>query len=376
LRQLHADNWFHPVTLGFATHPLGESTFRSHYYVQRTTSLSVVSWWNYISTALDGSWPFLRTWKASEVDYRIMALLDYTDVALQLLRTPDRSCEIQEGFGIQRRALRAQEFWRNHLERSRNFLSNILNITRPQSITVIGAGRLLDFPIESLPETTQSLQLVDIDPSCLRSWRTLGERLLRRSVILQPVIADSTGRIALLESELRSLLTKLPRIRAQELAEVVRSFGRTPPVRPQLESSSLVISLNILSQLGIGLQRTVNRILKELWRPPNTLDIAQITHELRKLIFQVEFEHLEGLASISLHELALLTDLEFIDYVVTEPEWKVQPALELPLPISVPSFKLAHSDQWLWHLAPQGLEFPDHGAIHRVGAAHFRRGSE
>ena len=69
---------------------------------------------------------------------------------------------IRDQEGIMNRYLRELSNWKEHLERTRNFIRNSFDHTEAETVAVLGSGWLLDVPLDHLLERFRHIYLVDI----------------------------------------------------------------------------------------------------------------------------------------------------------------------------------------------------------------------
>lgn len=69
---------------------------------------------------------------------------------------------IKDQEGIMNRYLRESSQWKNHLERTRSFISTSFAQTEAETVAVLGSGWLLDVPLDHLLERFRRVYLVDI----------------------------------------------------------------------------------------------------------------------------------------------------------------------------------------------------------------------
>ena len=69
---------------------------------------------------------------------------------------------LQDQKGIMSRYLREKEGWEPHLLKTRNFILKCLEESRPGSVTVLGSGWLLDFPLHEAYDLCKKIYLCDV----------------------------------------------------------------------------------------------------------------------------------------------------------------------------------------------------------------------
>jgi hypothetical protein len=232
-------------------------------------------------------------------------------------RHPSRWRFVSEGLGIEARRERCARFWAPHLSNSIEFISSSLHQLRPGSITVLGSGALLDFPpLESLPDSLEEITLVDANPMHTPLYKTVAAQAKAQHITLRSVISD---------------LTKLP---DEALADEV------------------VVSLNVISQLA-------------LMAPSAQYPSAQYPAA----------RHLAQLGEIARSAAILIGDQSWLSYLPNRAEWEEEPACPDVSRWEVPGLRCTRHEQWLWHVAPYGIERTDCGMIHDVHARLFLRDS-
>lgn len=125
--------------------------------------------------------------------------------------------------------------WNSHLERCRNFILKSFNHIKPDVVTVLGSGWLLDFPLREISEKAKAVNLVDI----------IHPPELREQV-------SGMGNVMLLEEDITGgLISEIwEKAGRRYFFNKVRSLGeiKIPDYQPDYEPG-MVVSLNILTQL-------------------------------------------------------------------------------------------------------------------------------
>lgn len=153
---------------------------------------------------------------------------------------PDKSILHKFGYysnqeGIALRYIREDDNWISHLANTKRFIINSVRKIRPQVVTVLGSGWLLDVPVQELLMHTSRVRLVDIvhPPDILKKFGG-------NSAIDMVVDDVSGGLIALAwnmgESKIKPTF--------QEIISSLESLEYKPD-----DEQGMVISVNILSQL-------------------------------------------------------------------------------------------------------------------------------
>jgi hypothetical protein len=139
--------------------------------------------------------------------------------------------------GLIHRHLGQNEGWNSHLGNCRNYIINAVREIKPQKVTVLGSGWLLDLPIAEILDTTRSVTLIDIvhPPEAYRQVASLpGVELIED---------DATGGVVREVWEKAGKISFLKKL--NNLDEII------VPLYELQGDPGLVISLNILSQLDV-----------------------------------------------------------------------------------------------------------------------------
>lgn len=136
--------------------------------------------------------------------------------------------------GLIYRHLNQEGGWDEHNRNCRSYILNVLDLIRPQKVTILGSGWLLDIPLVEIAEMTSFVELVDIvhPPQVKEQVSVYGNVHL--------IEADITGGLI---SEVWNKTHKSFFRKLNSLSEI-----RIPEYMPD-EDPGLVISLNILTQL-------------------------------------------------------------------------------------------------------------------------------
>jgi len=273
--------------------------------------------------------------------------------------------------GIEARAERAARWWRSHLSISREL--GLAWLAGGEQLVVLGAGRLLDVDAEQLTSRYKEVHLVDMDPGVLPYWR----RLTRRSqgkVVHQ--LLDITGVLEGWTEELLRFLNAHPRPELEGLSKLLISLPTLAPQLPTLfQKGCDVLSLNLLGQIPIYWHDRVLEAVRSCWglQPNRSGELPEpLGGALRVTLANLQAHHLALLANSNARVVVLICDDEFYHYQRENSNWLVEPALYVKR-LELPGYTATDHDSWLWHIAPQGVETPEHGAIHRIVAYRFER---
>ncbi len=276
------------------------------------------------------------------------------------------------GLGIEARYLRCKEYWKRHLDLSKEFQIRCLEGISGDSIAVFGAGRLLDLPAEKLAGMFREIHFFDADPTLAGTWEDFRRRL-RQNQALHSHLIDVTGVLEHWTAEMNQIVRGKQQGSLRDCIAFLTSAMAKAPEVPQMDCS---ISLNILSQLGIYWRERVEKLIavhRPAWLANDEQMLPELQQALADSIRRLEEAHLVMLGQSTRSTIIVLSDISFLYYERNRSHWQCEPALELKGEILIDGFKLRSQDTWLWHIAPQGLEQDDHGAIHQVQARCFQR---
>jgi hypothetical protein len=133
------------------------------------------------------------------------------------------------------RHLNQEGGWESHNENCRNFILKALDLIKPEKVTVLGSGWLLELPLAELAEKTGTVYLVDI----VHPPDVVSQTAVLKNVVL--VENDVTG--GLIEEVYKEVQKHSLFKRMKSLADI-----QIPEYKPDFDPG-LVISLNILTQL-------------------------------------------------------------------------------------------------------------------------------
>ncbi|WJH39094.1 hypothetical protein N7E02_19625 [Aliirhizobium terrae] len=225
---------------------------------------------------------------------------------------------IRSSVNLWSRANRCRHAWAPHEANCKAFIGEtIAGMRQRRTAVVLGSGLLRDVPILDLTRAFDTVALVDlVHLASVRAW-IKGKRL---------------SNIRLISRDLSCL--------GEALA------GKTPEPLSflrQVPYLDLVVSANILSQIGVGTRRQLAQT-----RPD---DADAIVSSLIKA-------HLDGLSALPCRT-ALLTD---ISYKVTDRQGAVVEDADLLCGVPTPVAKRS----WSWTVAPYGELGRDREAVHQV----------
>jgi len=251
-------------------------------------------------------------------------LLEAINFAASYLTSPRRrTSEIKSSVNLWARSRRVARDWSPHEQNChRQVLEMLEGLESRRAVAVLGSGLLRDTPIEALSKAFETVFLFDLQHiASVRLWA--GIRGL---------------------SNLRFL--------NRDLSGVDDLRDKIDPLRPlnflkQIADLDLVISANLLSQIGIAVDHMAagDRQLPQ----DAALRLAQA--------------HIAGLQALPCRAL-LLTDRA---YEVIDRSGGVLERDDLMHGAILPS----HRGEWRWTVAPYGELSPDYKAVHSVVSVAF-----
>jgi len=249
----------------------------------------------------------------------ILEALNYA-ASWPLTSGPHRSA-VRYSVNLWSRARRCAEAWRTHEENSRAaILETAGRLKQRRTAVVLGSGLLRDVPIEALCKMFDTVVLVDlVHLASVRGWLSL--KRLRNVRLIERDLAGVDDLLAGRPCEPLSFLRQVPYL-------------------------DLVVSANLLSQIGMGAAR---RIEAE-------------GQNRQRLLPKVISAHLDGLAGLPCASL-LLTD---VSYRVIDRDGHVHEEFDLLRGVPVPLGKA----EWSWPVSPFGEESADYQIVHRVIACN------
>ncbi len=139
---------------------------------------------------------------------------------------------LDEARAMKKRYERSRAAWQPHLENTRRFVLSAAEKCRDRKkVVILGAGLLLDVPLEELSVMFDEVCLLDV-------------------VILPKIYrkARNHSNVRLLQHDVTNMAARL----YENVLRRDRELPRTAPAVPEIDTNaSLVVSLNILSQLWV-----------------------------------------------------------------------------------------------------------------------------
>ncbi|MBC7148646.1 MAG: hypothetical protein H5U22_04630 [Rhizobium sp.] len=250
----------------------------------------------------------------------ILEALNY--VATWPLTSSGHRPYIRNSVNLWSRAARCAADWREHEGNSKAAILAAMAKTRQRrTAVVLGSGLLRDVPIIELSRAFDTVVLVDlVHLASVRMW----------------LASKGLKNVRLIERDLSGY-------------DALAAGGEPDPLGflRQVPYLDLVVSANLLSQIGIGVKRRLER--ESEGRMPQDA--------LARLIRA----HLDGLAGLPA-QCCLLND---IAYEVIDRNGHVQDRVDLLQGVAVPP----HQTKWDWLVVPLGEQSRDCRIVHKVIAA-------
>lgn len=234
--------------------------------------------------------------------------------------------------GLIHRHLEQGSGWDSHLENSRRFILQAVDLIKPERVTVLGSGWLLDLPLSEIAEKTGSVILADIvhPPEVIKQ---AGE--IKGVTVME---LDATGGL------IAEVWNKRP-----GYCLFKRPFSTAGIIIPEFKPGfdpGLVISLNILSQL-------------------DTLPVRFLTerskiddNELQTFRRDIQTKHI---AFLQRHSSVLITDLKEIFTGRSGNKTEVKSVIT-----DLPEGKLR--ERWTWNFDKEGSDYHSKKSVLEVEA--------
>jgi hypothetical protein len=226
--------------------------------------------------------------------------------------------------------LKQEGGWDSHLARCRSFINRALDYYKPEKVTVLGSGWLLDLPLAEMIEKTEKIYLVDIVHPPEVTKQAGG---LDKVVIVEQDITGGLIEMAWRTSRKGTFINKLKSLESIIIPEYIPDFD-----------PGMVISLNLLTQLETRLIECLKK---------------------RSVISEEEFHHFrkgiqeKHIGFLMKHRSVLITDY---DEVVTKKngETTTFPSLIAELPQG------KFSEEWTWDIDLKGRDYYNSRRVMKV----------
>jgi hypothetical protein len=232
--------------------------------------------------------------------------------------------------GLIYRHLNQEGGWDTHLDRCRSYILKAMEVYRPEKVTVLGSGWLLELPVAEMLEKTKKIVLVDIvhPPDVISQAGTFNNIELTEEDVTGGLIEAVWKK-----SHSHRFLNKL-----RTIADI-----SVPEYKPESDPG-MVISLNILTQLEV--------LLTDYLRKRS--DIKE--EEYLSFRREIQRKHIDFLMK---HNSVLITD---ISEIFTDKSGKTSsvPTLLCDLPPG----KLR--EEWVWNFDLKGSDYYNSRSIMNV----------
>ena len=230
-----------------------------------------------------------------------------------------------------------EDGWLGHQKKCRNFILKALEFCKPEKITVLGSGWLMELPLVEMAERTSEICLVDIvhPPEVISQVATVSKvRLIEEDISggLIELVWKAAGN--------RTFLNKLSSL-----------DGLTVPEYKPREDPGMVISLNILTQIEV--------------LPLNLLKKRSRAGESDFLLFRKSIQE-NHLKYLKLYNSVIITDIsEIISGPGDKKEINRTLLVDLPDGIS--------REQWQWDSDLKGRDYNLRHSAFEVAAVILQR---
>jgi len=232
--------------------------------------------------------------------------------------------------GLIYRHLNQESGWDSHLARCRSYILNAIDKHKPDKLTVLGSGWLLELPVAEIVERTGRVSLIDIihPPDVVRQAGRIDN--------VDLIVSDVTG--GLIEQVWKKT-RRYPFFRKADNLEGII----VPEYKAQCDPG-MIISLNLITQLEV---LPIRYLRKK----------AKINEdELFRFRRAIQEKHLDFLSK---HNSVLITDYE---EVITERSGDVTsvPTLIAELPL------VTEKEEWTWNFDQKGEDYYNSRSVMHV----------
>ena len=223
--------------------------------------------------------------------------------------------------GLIYRHLNQEGGWDDHLEHCRNLILRTMELFKPEKVTVLGSGWLLELPLAEMAERTGTVCLVDIvhPPDVISQVSRLKNVEVRELDITGGLIEEVWNK-----TRKNSFLNRLKSLSTITVNEYIPG-----------EDPGMVISLNIITQLE-------TLLLKHL---KGRSDIME--EELTGFRNKIQKKHIDFLVK---HRSLLITDVEET-FINRSGDEQINQTLITELP------PVSYREEWTWDFDLKGVDF-------------------
>ena len=232
--------------------------------------------------------------------------------------------------GLIFRHLNQESGWDSHLEHCRNYILKAVDIHKPDKVTVLGSGWLLELPVAEIIEKTGRVSLIDIihPPEVIAQAGKIGN--------IELVESDLTG--GLIEAVWDMVSRHSVFSKPKSIEEII-----IPEFKPE-NDPGMIISLNLITQL----ETMLVRFLRKKTRISDK--------EMLKFRSAIQKKHIDF---ISKYRSVLITDCEEI---ITKKSGEVDKITTLLA--DIPPF--SDKEEWTWNFDSKGVDFYNSRSVMRV----------
>lgn len=282
--------------------------------------------------------------------------------------------------GITRLRERHAAAWRQHAEANKQLLRRAAELSSGRHVTVLGAGKLYDIPLQKLAERYAQVTLVDVDGAALaESLQQAGLSAgLRGRVEL--VTADVTGvNAAFLERLNQSLAAPDEPATYDALLELLHGYRLESPPSLGNDACDVVLSSMLLSQLATPLTELVQRRFRERFPKSERLGAHAFRVALAQLTHRVQHDHVQALLATA-PLVALTSDVSEQFFQLDALGTATPSSPELPL-IGAPHLedlfpaqqaRVVESASWSWQRVPVTPKTPRGRKLRVIGTIATR----
>lgn len=315
--------------------------------------------------------------------------------------------------GLRKRRKRFAEPWQEHLRNSQDFQAHCCaDAGSDHHCIILGAGGLYDVNLPALSACSKNICFVDASPGWRFEWRRAARKF--RSSQFSWFVCDVTGLLSEWDSAFRRRCPRGFLDACQMLSEWHNKYGITSEA-PDFGPHSLVLSLNMLSQIPLVWQHCVERTLLRRFglravKAQEHMWMQALIPSARALAHL----HLQFLSTFGADRIVLITDVEYMHYHLREhnqaagcplqlcderahddgSHWERAAGIQGDLSAELlnatfgltlesdgdalqhfPAYRLSTRQTWLWHIVPANTEQHGVGEINRVLALFLQRNS-
>lgn len=281
----------------------------------------------------------------------------------QILKSRWQLDLLLSGWAIAYKGRTLKNEWSEHIQRTKAFLLETL--TGGSELHVLGAGRLLDFPLLDILDRYQKIHFYDGDSGAVRYLRK--SKIGKDKIIIH--LIELTGELSKFKSVLNGIDEIQDIFKTPEFAKF--SSAATPFKLPK---DSHIVSLNLLSQLPLAYRQIFERwILKIYGQKFYREEERSWLDEYNYLAVQILRSHLGMLNNSNAEKVVLISDTEQLFYPISLSQlplpkessfaWEVNSSCSQELEVTssicglqlkefFTKYQIGQKELWPWHLAP------------------------